>query len=76
MLKILLPLLICGTLLIAEESNKIIEAKYEACEKSFDICTDICEETTTAYDKCISKCDDTLYKCNLKVENIIPIQEM
>ncbi|WP_321311885.1 hypothetical protein [Halarcobacter sp.] len=65
--KLILPLFFVCSLMQAQESQTI-EDKYAACERAYDECLVICEETTSNVDECVATCDEKLYNCNSKVE--------
>lgn len=69
--KLIFPLFILCALAYAQETNQTIEDKYAACEKAYDECLAICEETKSKIDECVATCDEKLYNCNSKVEEEI-----
>ena len=67
--KIFLPLLFIFCIsLNAQDSYQTVEDKFAACEKAYDECLTICEETNSKTDECVVACDEKLYICNSKVE--------
>ncbi|QDF29770.1 hypothetical protein [Halarcobacter anaerophilus] len=66
--KIIFSLFILSSLIQAEDFEQTIEDKYAACEKAYDECITLCEESNSNIDECTAACDEKLYNCNSKVE--------